>query len=51
MTRDLKTPLSESNFDKSKDGSKKVKSYTAGGKKVCYVTSSRGSIQKVPCKK
>jgi hypothetical protein len=51
MARDLKTPLSESNFDKSKGGPK-LKSYTTStGRKVCYVQSKSGSLREAPCKK
>ncbi len=50
MARDLKTPLSESNFDKSKGGPK-LKSYTTStGRKVCYLESKGGSMREAPCK-
>ena len=49
MARDLKTPLSESNFDKSKGGPK-LKSYTTStGRKVCYLESKGGSMREAPC--
>ncbi len=51
MARDLKTPLSESNFDKSKGGPK-LKSYTTStGRKVCYLESKGGKMREAPCKK
>jgi hypothetical protein len=51
MARDLKNPLSESSFDKSKGGPK-LKSYkTSTGRKICYVESKRGSMRKAPCDK
>jgi hypothetical protein len=50
MARDLKTPLSESSFDKSKGGPK-LKSYTTStGRKVCYLESKGGSMREAPCK-
>ncbi len=51
MARDLKNPLSESNFDKSKGGPK-LKSYkTSTGRKVCYLESKGGSMREAPCPK
>lgn len=45
MARDLKTPLSGSEFDS-------VKSYTTKtGRKICYVKSRRGSMREAPCGK